>query len=110
MAKQPRYVYNPADPKPQNIEEAVDFIMSCIGSDLPRLLLKIETEEELDKYGIAFSMDMRSRLGIWGTNSELLNQLPQGIGNVPVKAEAFILKEVWKRIHRRAANKTGAEQ
>ncbi len=83
---------------PTTIDEAVDFALTSFGEDSLKLFRRIETEDELLNYGITLSMDVRSGIGIWGRNTELLATLPPEIASKPVKIHDLILVAIWKRI------------
>lgn len=83
---------------PATVDEAVDFALTFFGQDSFSLFRRIETEDELLNYGITLSMDVRSGIGIWGRNIELLATLPPEIASKPVKVHDLILVAIWKRI------------
>lgn len=86
---------------PRTIEEAVDQILSRMGSDIKAWLRRFQGDEfDLQvrlAAGLTPVMDIRAMLGLWGQNPELLAQVPPGHRH-PDSASSYFLIECWRRL------------
>jgi hypothetical protein len=92
-----------AVPYPRTIEAAVNLLMSKMAVETKAWMRRFKGDEadlrvELAG-GLTPGMNVRTLLGLWGKNPELLAQVPPPYKH-PDSASTYLLVECWRRLRR----------
>jgi hypothetical protein len=92
---------------PQTFEEAVDYLLEVMEPASRRELSSLSFEA-LNKVARDYCLSIRSILGLWGQNPDLINSLPEK-DRFPDNASALFFEAVWKRLNPMGATEQNAE-
>lgn len=83
------------DKKPDSIDKAIDILMVVL-SDEQKHEIKNKTKEELIHYHFSLGLWIRNNFGLWGDNTQLLNELG---GGHPDDASHVLLTKLWMKLN-----------